>query len=356
MKILDYMVQHEYEQLVFCCDPGVGLKAIISIHDTTLGPALGGIRMWPYKSEDEAILDVLRLGQAMTFKSAAAGLNHGGGKAVVIGDPRKDKTDVLFRSLGRFVESLNGRYVTCEDMGTTVQDMQSIRSETRHVTGLPLSWGGSGDSSVMTAFGVYQGMKACLKETFGSESVRGRTVAIQGFGKVGSHLAGHLHDDGANLVVTDVNPEALKRAKQDFGAKTVDVDGIYDIQCDVFSPNALGAVLNRQTIPRLKCKVVAGGANNQLEEDSDAELLRARGILYAPDYIINAGGVINLALELTRYDAEQARAKTSEIYQTMERIIARSKAEGITTAKVADMLALERIGAARKMKNIYFRR
>ncbi|MBI2851877.1 MAG: Glu/Leu/Phe/Val dehydrogenase [Chloroflexi bacterium] len=356
MKIIEYMERHDYEQLVFCSDPQAGLRAIISIHDTTLGPALGGVRMWPYRTEEEAILDVLRLGQAMTYKSAVAGLNLGGGKTVVIGDPNKDKSDALFRSLGRFVESLNGRYIICEDVGTTVPDMQNIRAETAHVTGLPLSWGGSGDSSAMTAFGVYQGMKACLKEAFGSESVHGRTVVIQGVGKVGSHLASLLRDDGANLIVTDVSLQALERARQEFGATAVDAGAIYDVQCDVFSPNALGAVLNRQTIPRLKCRVIAGGANNQLEEDPDAELLQARGILYAPDYIINAGGVVNLAMELTRYDAEQARAQTAEIYHTMERIITRAKVEGLTTAKVADMLALERINAARRVRKIYLKR
>lgn len=355
MKIIEYMEQHKHEQLVFCSDPQVGLRAVIAVHDTTLGPALGGARMWPYQSEDEAVLDVLRLARAMTFKNAVAGLNHGGGKTVIIGDPNKDKTDALFRSLGQFVEALNGRYIICEDVGTTVRDMQNIRAETTHVTGLPLSWGGSGDSSVMTAFGVYQGMKACLKEVFGSESVEGRTVAIQGFGKVGSFLARHLKDDGAKLIVTDVNPLAVKRAVQEFGATAVEVDAIYDVQCDVFSPNALGAVLNSRTIPRLKCRTIVGGANNQLEEDPDADLLQARGILYAPDFVVNAGGVINLSLELTRYDAEQARAHTSEIYQTMELIINRAKSERVTTASVADMLALERIDAARKIRRIYLK-
>ncbi len=356
MKIIDYMNRYDYEQLVFCCDTRVGLSAIIAIHDTTLGPALGGARMWPYQSEEEAILDALRLGRAMTYKSSAAGLNLGGGKTVIIGDPNKDKSPGLFRSLGKFIESLNGRYITTEDVGTTVGDMQYIRTETTHVTGLPLAWGSSGDPSPLTGFGVYQGMKACAREVFGSDSLRDRTVAIQGVGKVGSHLAGHLREEGAKIIATDVNEEAARRAKQEFGATVVKPDEIYDVECDILSPCALGGVLNDETIPRLKCQIVAGGANNQLAEDEHGDLLQKRGILYAPDYIVNAGGVINISVELTGYNAGQARAQTAEIYHTMERVIALAKAEQISTAKVADRIAEENIEQARKSKRIYLKR
>lgn len=356
MKIMDYMKRYDYEELVFCCDTQVGLNAIIAIHDTTLGPALGGARMWPYQSEDEAILDALRLARAMTYKASAAGLNLGGGKAVIIGDPTRDKSAGLFRSLGKFIESLNGRYITTEDVGTSVSDMQHIRTETKHVTGLPLSWGSSGDTSPMTGFGVYLGMKACVKEVFGSDSLRGRTVAIQGFGKVGSHLAGYLRHEGANIIATDVNEEAVKRARDEFHATTINYNDIYDVECDVFSPCALGGVLNHQTIPRLKCKVVAGGANNQLEEEEDGDLLQQRGILYAPDYIINAGGIINISVELTGYNAELAKARVAEIHSTMERVISLARLNQTSTARTADRLALDRIEEARKVKTIYLNR
>ncbi len=356
MKIMDYMKRYDYEELVFCCDTGVGLNAIIAIHDTTLGPALGGARMWPYQSEEEATLDALRLGRAMTYKSAAAGLNLGGGKAVIIGDPTKDKSTWLFRSLGRFIESLNGRYITTEDVGTSVHDMEHIRAETTHVTGLPLAWGSSGDPSPLTGFGIYQGIRACAREVFGTDSLQGRTVAIQGFGKVGSYLAGHLRDEGVNIVATDINEEAVRRAREEFGATIAKPDEIYDTECDIFSPCALGSVLNSQTIPRLKCKIVAGGANNQLAEDEHGDLLQKRSILYAPDFILNAGGVINLSVELTGYDSELAKARVAEIYHTVERVIALAKSEKISTARVADRLASDRIEEARRTKKIYLRK
>jgi leucine dehydrogenase len=312
--------------------------------------------MRPYQSEEEAILDVLRLARAMTYKSAAAGLNLGGGKAVIIGDPTRDKSVGLFRSLGRFIESLNGRYITTEDVGTSIDDMQHIRSETSHVTGLPLAWGSSGDPSPLTGFGVYQGMKACAREIYGSDSLRDHTVAIQGLGKVGSHLLRHLHDDGVNIIATDVNQEAARRAEEEFGVTLTKADEIYDVECDIFSPCALGGVLNDQTIPRLKCRIVAGGANNQLEADKHGDRLQQRGILYAPDYIINAGGVINLSLELTGYNPELARTRVAEIYHTVETVIAHARSEQISTARVADRLALDRIEAAKKVRRIYLKR
>ena len=353
MKIMDYMKKYGHEELVFCSDPQVGLNAIIAIHDTTLGPALGGVRMWPYQSEEEATLDVLRLSRAMTYKASAAGLNLGGGKAVIIGDPNRDKGVGLFRSLGRFVESLGGRYITCEDVGTTISDMQQIYAETKHVTGLPIAWGASGDSSPPTAFGIYQGMKACAEEVFGSGSLKGKTVAIQGFGKVGSYLAVHLSDEGVNIIACDVNERATKRAKEEFGATIVSIDDIYDVECDIFSPCALGAVLNRRTIPKLRCKIVAGGANNQLEEDEDGDLLEQRGILYAPDYVLNAGGVINLSMELTGYNAEAAKTQLAEIYNTIEKVISLAKSSHISTARAADSLAQRRIEDARRARTIY---
>ena len=353
MKIMEYMNKYGHEELVFCSDPQVGLQAIIAIHDTTLGPALGGARMWPYQSEEEATLDVLRLSRAMTYKASAAGLNLGGGKAVIIGDPSKDKSVGLFRSLGKFIESLGGRYITTEDVGTTVSDMQQIRAETKHVTGLPIAWGASGDPSPPTAFGVYQGMKACAEEVFGSGSLKGKTVAIQGFGKVGSYLAVHLRDEGVKIIASDVNERATKRAREEFGATIVSIDDIYDVECDIFSPCALGATLNRQTIPRLHCKIVAGSANNQLEEDEDGDLLQQNRILYAPDYVINGGGIINLSLELTGYNAEAAKAQIAEIHNTIEKVISLAKSKQISTARAADSLAESRIQDAKRVRTMY---
>lgn len=353
MKIMDYMKQYGHEEVVFCSDPEVGLNAIIAIHDTTLGPALGGARMWSYQSEEEALLDALRLSRAMTYKASVAGLNLGGGKAVIIGDPTKDKSVGMFRSLGRFIESLGGRYITTEDVGTAVNDMQQISAETKHVTGLPLAWGASGDPSPLTGFGVYQGMRACAKEVFGSDSLRGKTAAIQGFGKVGSYLAGHLREEGVKMVVADVSEPAVKRASQEFGATIVGVDDIFDVDCDIFAPCALGAVLNSRTIPRLKCKIVAGGANNQLEEDADSDRLLHRRILYAPDYVINGGGIINLSLELTGYNAEAAKTQVAEIYNTIEKVIGLSKSKEISTAKAADNLAESRIKDAKRGRKMY---
>jgi len=356
MDIIEHMERYDYEQVVFCSDKGAGLKAIIAIHDTTLGPALGGTRMWPYSSEEEALVDVLRLARAMTYKNAAAGLNFGGGKAVVIGDPAKDKSEALFRSLGRFVQSLGGRYITTEDVGTSVRDMQFVRAETSFVTGLPLSWGSSGDPSPVTAFGVLQAMKACAGEVYGSDSLEGRRVAIQGVGKVGHALARVLHEEKAALVVSDTREEAARVVRGEVGAAVLPPDEIYDAECDIFSPCALGAVLNDDIIPRLKCRIIAGAANNQLAEERHCQELARRGILYAPDFVVSAGGVINLSFELICYDAEASRAKTAEIYDTVKRIIATAKAEGITTAEAANHLAEDRLRRARGIKGLYLRR
>jgi leucine dehydrogenase len=355
MEVFRGMRQHGYEQVVFCFNQVVGLKSIIAIHDTTLGPALGGLRMWPYASEEEAIVDVLRLSRGMTYKAAAAGLNLGGGKAVIIGDPKSGKSEALFRAFGRFVQSLGGRYITAEDVGTTVEDMDYIRMETDWVTGASSSSGAGagGDPSPATAYGVWQGMKAAAKEAFGTESLDGMTVAIQGFGHVGYYLARHLRDDGVKLVVSDISAEATVRAREELGAAVVDVDGIYDVKCDIFSPCALGGIINPRTLPRLACRVVAGAANNQLLSEADGDALAARGVLYAPDYVINAGGLINVADELAGYNRDRAFKKISGIYANIQRVIAIAKADGIPTYRAADRLAEDRIRRIGEQKKLH---
>jgi leucine dehydrogenase len=347
------MAQLDYEQLLVCVDREVGLKAFIAIHDTTLGPALGGCRIWPHKTEEDAINDVLRLSRAMTYKNSAAGLHLGGGKALLWADPRAQKTEAMLRAYARFVDMMGGRYVTTEDVGTASEDMIVVRQVTRHVTGLPRAMGGSGDPSEATGLGIYRGMRAAIKEAFMTDSARGMTVAVQGFGKVASYLASHLKQAGAHLVVTDINKDALKRAAA-MGCEIVeDPDAIYDVACQVFAPCALGGTLNKDTIPRLKAKVVSGSANNQLATDADGDLLHQRGIVYAPDYVINAGGVINLSYEIGRpYSEEAARAHVEKLYDAVERVIAISKRDGVSTAKAADRLAEERIAAVRKIKPV----
>lgn len=353
VKVLEHMESFGHKQLSVYTDTAAGLRAFIAIHDTTLGPALGGCRVWPYRTEEEAVTDVLRLSRAMTYKNAAAGLFLGGGKAVVLADPRTDKTEALFRAFGRFVETLGGRYVTTEDVGTTPQDMEWVAEETSHVTGLPLSQGGSGNPSQMTGFGVYQGMRACAGEVWGSDSLEGRMVAIQGFGNVAAALARHLLEDGARIIATDISEAAQERARE-LGATVVGPDEIYTVECDVFAPCALGGVLNPQTISGLRCKVVAGGANNQLLAIEDGDALQQRDILYAPDYIINAGGVINISCEMdAAYDAERAREKTARIYATMQRVITLARAEGVSTARAAERLAEERIHQVRQVRRVH---
>jgi leucine dehydrogenase len=353
MNILDYMETHGHEQLCMFADKGAGLRGFIAIHDTTLGPALGGVRIWPYRTEEEALMDVLRLSRAMTYKSAAAGLNLGGGKAVIMASSQ-EKTEPMIRAFGQFVESQGGRYITTEDVGATTRDMEWISRETSHVTGLPVSQGGSGDPSKLTAYGVYQGIKACAMDTWGTDSLEERIIAIQGFGKVASYLVHHLLEENARLVVTDISQTAIERGQEHGLEMLGNPSDIYDVVCDIFAPCALGGILNDDTIPRLKCKVVAGSANNQLLEDRHAKVLQERGILYAPDYIINAGGIINISLELGQpYDVETAAEKTAQIYDTMDKVIYMAKSSVITTAQAADLLAEERIAAMRKVKGIY---
>ncbi|WP_066173489.1 branched-chain amino acid dehydrogenase [Bacillus marinisedimentorum] len=348
MEIFTYMEKYDYEQLLFAQDKQSGLKAIIAIHDTTLGPALGGTRMWTYESEEAAIEDALRLAKGMTYKNAAAGLNLGGGKTVIIGDPRKDKNEEMFRAFGRYIQGLNGRYITAEDVGTTVQDMDIIHEETDYVTGISPAFGSSGNPSPVTAHGVYVGMKAAAKEAFGTDSLEGRTVAVQGVGNVAYNLCKHLHEEGASLIVTDINKDSVRRAVEDFGAKAVDPEEIYSVDADIYAPCALGATVNDETIPQLKAKVIAGAANNQLRENRHGDIIHEKGIVYAPDYIINAGGVINVADELYGYNRERAMKKVNTVYDNIAKVIEIAKRDGIPTYQAADRLAEERI---ERMKN-----
>ncbi|RAL26545.1 Glu/Leu/Phe/Val family dehydrogenase [Thermoflavimicrobium daqui] len=351
--IFKEMAKYDYEQLVFCQDENSGLKAIIAIHDTTLGPALGGCRMWNYASEEEAIIDALRLSRGMTYKNAAAGLNLGGGKSVIIGDPKKHKSEELFRAFGRFIQGLNGRYITAEDVGTAVEDMDHIFMETKYVTGVSDAFGASGNPSPVTAYGVYRGMKATAKVAFGEDSLKGKRVAVQGVGNVAFNLCRLLHEEGAELVVTDINADSVKRAVQAFDAESISPNEIYDVDCDIFAPCALGATINDETIDRLKCKVIAGAANNQLKEDRHGDMLEQKGILYAPDYVINAGGVINVADELYGYNRERAMKKVEGIYDSILKVFEISKRDGIPSYKAADRMAEERIESVRKSRSTF---
>ena len=351
MGIFKDLEQHDYEQILFCQDRQSGLKAIIAIHDTTLGPALGGTRMWTYASEEEAIEDALRLAKGMTYKNAAAGLNLGGGKTVIIGDPKKDKNEEMFRAFGRYIQGLNGRYITAEDVGTTVEDMDIIHEETDFVTGISPAFGSSGNPSPVTAYGVYRGMKAAAKEALGSDSLEGKVVAVQGVGNVAYHLCRHLHEEGAELIVTDINKESVDRAVQDFGARAVDPHEIYGVNCDIYAPCALGAVINDHTISQLKASVIAGSANNQLKDSFHGDQIHERGILYAPDYVINAGGVINVADELQGYNPERALKKVEGVYDSISKVIEIAKRDRIATYKAADRMAEERIERMRNSRS-----
>ncbi|GMA52441.1 leucine dehydrogenase [Alicyclobacillus contaminans] len=355
MQLFSYLEKYDYEQVVFCHDEASGLKAIIAIHDTTLGPALGGCRMWTYQSEDEAILDALRLARGMTYKAAAAGLNLGGGKTVVIGNPRTDKSEAMFRALGRYIQSLNGRYITAEDVGTNVQDMDMIHMETDYVTGVSQAYGSSGNPSPMTAYGVFRGIQATANVALGSPDLAGRTVAVQGLGSVGYSLAEQLRAAGANLIVTDINEDQLRRAASELGARVVAPAEIFDVECDIFAPCALGAVINDDTVERLRCKAVAGSANNQLAEERHGDRLHERGILYAPDYVINAGGLINVADELEGYNADRARKKVEGIYDIMLEIYNIAEREGIPTYRAADHMAEARIEQMRRVRGTFVR-
>ena len=343
-----------HEQVVFCSNKELGLKAIIGIHNTTLGPALGGTRMWNYTSDQEALVDVLRLSRGMTYKAAVAGLNLGGGKAVIIGDSRTQKSEALFRAFGRFVEGLSGRYITAEDVGTNVKDMEYIMMETRHVTGVPIELGGSGDPSPVTAYGTYVGIKACINEVFGSDSLEGKSVIIQGAGgNVGKHLCKYLFDEGAVLYVNDIYEDKLKHLVDQYKAKVISNDEVFSTKADVLSPAALGGIINDDTIPKLKVKIVAGAANNQLgNEEKHGKMLKEKGILYAPDYVINAGGLINVYNELEGYNRERALKQASGIYDILKQIIDISKNENVPTEVASRKIAEERINAISNAKRI----
>jgi leucine dehydrogenase len=342
-----------HEQLLLSHDPSCGYFGIIAIHDTTLGPALGGTRFWQYESTGEAITDALRLARGMTYKSAVAGINLGGGKSVIIGDNKRTDREALFRAHGRFIQTLGGRYITAEDIGTSPADMEYIKLETDHVAGL---LGLSGDPSPVTGYGVYVGMKAAARVRWGSDSLKEKTVAVQGAGKVAHYLMQHLHMENARIIVTDIDTEKVKRAVQEFGAEAVAPAAIYDQAADIYAPCALGATVNDETLPRLKVQVIAGGANNQLAEDRHGDELERRGILYAPDYVINGGGVINVYGELHRWPVERAKKKAGEIYDTLLRIFDIAKQERIPTYRAADRLAEQRVTAVAGLDRMWMGR
>jgi leucine dehydrogenase len=355
MDVLKEMQRGGHEQVVFFHDHASGLRGIIAVHSTVLGPALGGLRMWPYASSDEALCDVLRLARAMTYKAAIAGLPLGGGKAVIIGDPRRKKTEGLLRAFGRAVESLGGRYLTAEDMGMTVADMEIVRKETRFVTGTSEKKGGSGDPSRLTAKGVFYAIDACLEDIFGDPSPRNRTVAIQGMGKVGYHLAELLATAGARLVIADTDSQRAILARREFEAWRVEPEEILEAECDVLSPCALGGVFTRKTISKLRCKAIAGSANNQLEQAADAERLAERGVLYAPDFVVNVGGVMNILAGLQGgrkggYDPAKAERLARHIPVTLKAVFAEARERKLTTTRVAEDLAEARLEKARAKK------
>jgi len=352
ISLFEQISKFGHEQLVFCHDEATGLKALIGIHNTVLGPALGGTRMWNYATEEEAIVDVLRLSRGMTFKNAITGLNIGGGKAVIIGDPSKIKSEALLRRFGKFVESLNGKYVTAEDVSMNERDMQYIAMETQYVTGLPPSMGGLGDPSPVTAYGTYMGIKGCAKSVYGSDSLEGKKIAVQGAGSVGTYLIEYLVKENATVYVSDISEERVHNAVKNFNAIAVGMNEIYDLDVDVYAPCALGATLNDDTIPRLKCNIVAGAANNQLKHElNHGKMLVEKGITYAPDFLINAGGVINVYMEfIGMTDAEMPYRQAEKIYDTCQDILKKSEAEGITTQEAAMKLALQRIENIGKVK------
>ena len=358
MDKFGYMEKYGYEQLSFFHDKSTGLKAITCIHNTVLGPALGGSRFWNYSHEDDAILDVLRLGRGMTYKSAVAGLPLGGGKSVIIGDAgviRKDsaKAEAFFRAFGRYIQGMSGRYITAADIGTGVQDMVYINAETKHVVGLP---GKSGNPSPYTALGVYRSMLACCKHVYGTDSVEGKTVAVQGVGAVGYNLCKLLHKAGAKLIVSDIVQADIDKAVAEFDAVVVAPDDIYGANCDIYAPCAFGATINDTTIPLFKCKIICGGANNQLQEPAThGKMLQDKGVIYAPDYVANAGGVINVSYEIRDggYNEESSLNDINLIYNRMLEILTTSESTGKLTHDCADQMAEARIEVMRGIKGIY---
>ncbi len=346
--VIAQMSKFNHEQILFCNDNSTGLKAIIAVHNTVLGPALGGTRMWSYNNEMEALNDVLRLSRGMTYKNAISGLNLGGGKAVIIGDSHTMKSEALMRRFGKFVNSLAGKYITAEDVGISTLDMTYVKMETDSVVGLP---GKSGDPSPVTAHGVYMGMKACAKEQFGSDSLSGKKIAVQGVGHVGEYLVKLLAKEGADVYITDIHEQSLKRVSDTYGAKVVGLNDIYDIDMDIYAPCALGATVNSDTLSRLNCSIIAGAANNQLQQENIHGLdVMKKGIIYAPDFALNAGGVINCYSEVKGYTAEWAMSKADEIYNTISNIVKRSSTENIPTYQIANKMAEERIESIGRVK------
>jgi leucine dehydrogenase len=341
-QLFELMSEMGHEQVVMCHDKASGYRSVIAIHDTTLGPALGGARFWKYGSDEEAIVDALRLSRGMTYKNAVAGLNLGGGKAVIIGDNRTTQRELLFRAHGRFVDSLGGRYITAEDVGTSTADMDFVHMETDYVTGLEAK---SGDPSPVTAHGVFRAIQASATHRWDSENLEGRAIAVQGLGHVGYYLCKELSDAGAKIIGTDIDATRVDAVVKAFGVKPVEPGEIYGVKADIFAPCALGAILNDQTIPQLKVEIVAGGANNQLLEERHGDLLEERGILYAPDYVANAGGVINVYSELAGWTSARALRKADEIYDTLLGVFEIAREQGIPTYQAADRLAERRIKA-----------
>ena len=352
--IFKEIIDRGHEQVSYFHDPTLGLKGIVAIHNTVLGPALGGCRMWNYKSEKDALIDVLRLSKGMTYKAAIAGLNLGGGKAVIIGDPKADKSEELFRSFGRFIEGLGGRYITAEDVGTSIKDMDHVRMETKYVTGISKSLGGSGDPSLLTSFGTYLGIKASVKFKYKKDSLDGLSIVVQGLGSVGMELVKYLSQDGMKIFAYDIDSERLNLAQKEYGVIPIGEDEVYDQDVDIYAPCALGATINDETIPRLKCNIIAGAANNVLKNpDMHAKELLHRGILYAPDYAINAGGLINVYNELDDYNRERAFSQAEAIYDILMDIFYKSDKENIPTTIASDRKAEERINKIASLKSFY---
>ena len=354
MNTFDRIEAGDHEQVVFCHDRPTGLRAIVAIHSTALGPSLGGTRFYPYPSEDAALDDVLRLAEGMTYKAAVAGLDQGGGKAVIIGDPATDRTDDLVLAYGRFIEALAGRYITAEDVGTTQADMDLIRQVTPHVTGTSEALGGSGDPSAATAVGVVSAMKALAFLSSGDDALDSSHVVVAGVGKVGSHLVRHLVDEGARVTVTDMKPEAVDRVRSAFGVSVVDAEEAHRVPCDIYSPCGLGGGLNATTIPELRCWAVAGAANNQLASPECGAALADAGILYAPDFVVNAGGIINIAEERSPagYDHEKAFANVRRVYDTTLAVFDAAKQDGVTPVEAALAIARRRLdGGVHQIRN-----
>ena len=351
--VIGQMSLYNHEQVLFCNDNATGLKAIIAVHNTVLGPSLGGTRMWNYGSEMEALNDVLRLSRGMTYKSSVAGLNLGGGKAVIIGDAKKIKNEALLRRFGKFVNSLGGKYITAEDVAMTSRDMEIIKMETDYVSGLPENMGGSGDPSPVTAYGVYVSMKASAREVWGNDSLNGKKVLVQGIGHVGEVLVNHLTSEGAKVYINDISEERLKVTADKYKAEVVAADKMFNLDIDIYAPCALGATVNDDTLAKLKCKIICGAANNQLaDEKIHGEVVGKKGILYAPDFVVNAGGIINVYYELEGYNRERAMSHAEKIYDTTFNLFQLAKKEGTPTYMAANRLGEQRLESIAKIKAV----